>query len=430
VHLVPLVLIIAGHLYVDMCQAMLPVLLPILKVAFRLSYTQVGIAAGLSAFMSSIIQPVFGWLSDRWRTEWFVPAGVAWSALAMGGLGFAPSFGAVLALLAAAGIGTAAFHPKASIGVARHAGSHRALAMSCFTAAGNAGWAIGPTVTLGLLAWLQLPGLTLVVPGGVGLGLLLARFAGRRPAAARAAVPAEPAGGARASGQLATLIALVSLRSWTYSGTTAFLPLALEARGIPVGVGGQYLSLFLLAGAVGSVIGGHLADRFGRRAVLVATHTLFVPCILLFLQGGAAGALRLALLAAAGASLLATFSLALVVAQEILPRRMGLASGLILGLSFGVGAVGTSVTGLLADLFGLPTAFVLQSLLPLGAAGLSLLLREPSAQTPDAAAGRGEPAGFGTGGARAGSRAGPRAPSSRAGQQASPEAETNPRTEF
>ena len=387
--ILPLALIIAGHVYVDMCQAMLPVLLPILKETYRLNYTQVGIAAAISAFMSSIIQPIFGLLSDRWRTEWFVPAGVAWSALVMGSVGFAPTFGALLAMLTLAGIGTAAFHPKASIGVSVHAGSHRAFAMSCFTAAGNAGWAIGPTVAIVLLAWFHLPGLLLVIPGGLLFGGLLSRFTGRRAPAPSPAAPGDPASGAAATGQMGILIGLVSLRSWTYSGTTAFLPLVLQTRGIPVAAGGRYLSLFLLAGALGSVIGGHVADRFGRRVVLVGTHALFVPCMLLFIDGGPPGALGLVLLAASGASLLATFSLALVVAQEILPRRMGLASGIILGLSFGVGAVGTSLTGLVADLFDLPTAFRIQSLLPLGAAALSLRLRERPKVAPEVAPARG-----------------------------------------
>ncbi|MBI3080157.1 MAG: MFS transporter, partial [candidate division NC10 bacterium] len=154
----PLFLLVAGHIVVDATQNILPVLLPLVKVTFGLSYTQVGLVAALLSLTSSLTQPIFGWLADRWRTDWLLPAGVAWTALFMGTTGVAPSYPALLLAVGLAGLGTAAYHPKASVGVAAASGIRKGAAMSFFSAGGNLGFAIGPVLGAFLLARFSAPG--------------------------------------------------------------------------------------------------------------------------------------------------------------------------------------------------------------------------------------------------------------------------------
>ena len=159
----PLFLIVLGHTVVDAFQNILPVVLPLLQQRFGLSYSRVGLAAALLTISSSMIQPVFGWLSDRWDTQWFLPAGIVWTGMFMGVVGLVPSYWALLLVLTLTGIGTAAFHPVASLAAAHASGTQRGLGMSFFTAGGNLGFALGPILIASLLTWFSLKGTALLM---------------------------------------------------------------------------------------------------------------------------------------------------------------------------------------------------------------------------------------------------------------------------
>ncbi len=382
----PIVLILLSHAVVDSCQNILPVVLPLLRDRFGLSYSQVGLAAALLTISSSLIQPVFGWMSDRWGTQWFLPAGILWTGILMGMVGLVPSYWTLLLVLGLTGVGTAAYHPVAAMAAAHAARSQRGLGVSFFSVGGNLGFALGPI----LMTWILflgfgLKGTTLLIlPGLAAAGFvhvyrreIEVPFVGakERRQQQRAAIPWP---------KLSTLCALITLRSWGYSGLIIFLPLFLREQGIDLSVAGRALFVFLFFGALGGMLGGHLSDRVGRQQV-IAISLLTFP----FLMAAAlalSGPPRWILLAVAGMALLASFSVTVVFAQELLPQHLGLASGLTLGLAFGAGGLGVGMSGLMADLLGLRTSVWMLVFLP-GLAGLvALKLRSPRTRLHEAPA--------------------------------------------
>jgi FSR family fosmidomycin resistance protein-like MFS transporter len=175
--------------------------------------------------------------------------------------------------------------------------------------------------------------------------------------------------------RLATLCALIALRSWGYSGLIIFIPLFLLDQGVALALTGRALFVFLFFGALGGILGGHLSDRVGRQQVIAVS--LLVFPFLMAAALGLSGPWRWIFLATAGMALLASFSVTVVFAQDLLPRHLGLASGLTLGLAFGAGGLGVGMSGLMADLLGLRRAVWALALLP-GLAGiLALWLQAP-----------------------------------------------------
>jgi FSR family fosmidomycin resistance protein-like MFS transporter len=360
-------LAVLGHAVVDASVNILPVVLPLLADRFQLTYGQVGVVAAVMNLSSSVIQPALGWIADRRRTAWLIPAGIAWTGVFMGCVGLAPSYAGLLGVVLLAGLGSAAFHPIASIVVAQASGNRRGLGMSLFATGGNLGFAIGPVLAAWLLRWGGLPAtLVLIVPGC----LMAAAFAVSRPAVAGGLASGEPAGVSRYSvpwRQLSVLCALITFRSWGYAGLIVFIPLWLHAQGGSTDEAGRALFVFLFAGAVGGLIGGILSDRVGRQPVVALSLIVFPGLMAMALL--IPGPLRWGALAGAGMVLMASFSVTVVYAQELLPRHPGLASGLALGLAFGTGGLGVALSGFLADLIGLTRSIWGLVFLP-GVAGL------------------------------------------------------------
>lgn len=371
----PIILIVISHILVDTTQSSLSILLPVARETFGLNYTQVGIVAGTLFVTSSVIQPLFGYLADRWQANWFMAVGVGWTALVMGLVGTAPTYGVLLLLVGLAGLGTAAFHPQAGISVANLSPARRGLGMSFFSAGGNVGFALGPLVGAWILSRFHLRGTLLFVIPGLFMGGLL--FGLRRITCPVEKSAEGPRGMVRVGMgrlvDLGLLSVVTALRSWTYTGTMAFLPLYLTARGAALTVSGRYLFLFLLAGAVGGLAGGFLSDRVGRIPVIAISHGIFPFAMGAFLL--LEGPWRLLMLAGAGASLLASFSVIVVLAQELLPERMGMVSGLVFGLAFGTGGLGVGLSGLVADAWGLGPVMAVHTILPAFASVLALFIR-------------------------------------------------------
>ena len=364
-----------SHTIVDGSQNILPVVFPLLVDRLHLSYGQVGMAAALLNVSSSVIQPGFGWISDRRPTRWFMPVGIAWTGLFLSVVGLVPSYPTLLLVLLLAGLGTAAFHPIASIAVAHASGNRRGFGMSCFSAGGNLGFAIGPVMAAWLMTWLGLPGTLLVILPSLLMAAAMHVWRGEFASPTRADGTGEhQARGPIPWGLLSRLCAIITLRSWAYSGLVVFIPLLLHERGVSVLLAGRALFVFLFFGALGGMLGGYLSDRIGRQQVIVASlvgFPLFMAVAML-----PSGPLSWSFLAIAGISLLASFSVTVVFAQELLPQHLGVASGLTLGLSFGAGGVGVALSGWLADLFGLQISVWLLVLLP-GIAGLIALTLSP-----------------------------------------------------
>jgi FSR family fosmidomycin resistance protein-like MFS transporter len=336
----------SGHLATDFANGALPALLPFFVDKFDLSYTLAAAAVLASAVSSSIVQPLFGLWSDRRGAIWLLPAGVALAGIGIGLASAAPNYPLVLVCVVISGLGVAAFHPEGSKFAAFAGGPRRASAMSFFSIGGNLGFALGPTVATPLVLALGLTGgLLLAVPGLVVAVVLLALipFLGSFAPERRQVESDQP----DRPGALLLLLGVIAFRSVSWFGLITFVPLWEVSLGHSKSQGSHLLSLMLLAGGLGTLAAGQLADRFGRRPVLIASTAATAPLILIFvIVGGVPGAIALA---GVGISVIGTFGVTMVMSQEYLPRHIGMASGLSIGLSIGLGGVGAVALGAVAD---------------------------------------------------------------------------------
>ena len=343
----------SGHLATDFANGALPALLPFFVDKFDLSYTLAAAAVLASAVSSSIVQPLFGLWSDRRGAIWLLPAGVALAGIGIGLASASPNYPLVLVCVVISGLGVAAFHPEGSKFAAFAGGPRRASAMSFFSIGGNLGFALGPTVATPLVLALGLTGgLLLAVPGLIIAVVLLALipFLGSFAPERRQVESDQP----DRPGALLLLLGVIAFRSVSWFGLITFVPLWEVSLGHSKSQGSHLLSLMLLAGGLGTLAAGQLADRFGRRPVLIASTAATAPLILIFvIVGGVPGAIALA---GVGISVIGTFGVTMVMSQEYLPRHIGMASGLSIGLSIGLGGVGAVALGAVADSIDLRAA--------------------------------------------------------------------------
>jgi FSR family fosmidomycin resistance protein-like MFS transporter len=372
-----------GHLATDFAAGALPALLPFLVDKFDLSYTLAGLTILAWACSSSIVQPAFGLLSDRRGALWLLPTGLVLAGLGIGLAAAAPSYWVMLVLVTVSGLGTAAYHPEGTKFAAYVSGRRRASGMSLFSIGGNLGYALGPVVATALVLELGLRGgLLLALPPLALAALLLALVPYLRDFTPDA--PAHDAHiGEDRPGAMAVLLGVVALRSVTWFGLIAFIPLWEVANGRSEAYGNHLLAAMLFAGGVGTLAAGPIADRIGCRPVLIASVVAVGPLVLVYLlAGGPAGAVALALV---GVCVIGTFGVTMVMSQEYLPRHIGMASGLSIGLSIGLGGTAAVGLGALADAVDLRTALYVCAAAPVAAAALCLLLpssRVRSIRTP------------------------------------------------
>jgi FSR family fosmidomycin resistance protein-like MFS transporter len=370
----------AGHAAVDLCQGAVPALLPFLIAERQWSYAAAGALVLAATIGSSIVQPLFGALSDRLSLPWLMPGGVFVAGAGIALVGVAPSFALAMVVTTISGLGVAAFHPEGARYANYASGARRGTGMSLFSVGGNAGFALGPILVTPAVLLLGLHGTLLlaVLPAVAGavLAIELAHLGRRRRVAVDAAAArraAAPEAGADRWGPFARLGGVVALRSGVYFGLQAFVPIwFVHHLGESKTIGNAALTAMLLAGAVGTLAGGRLVDRVGRRPVLLGSVALQLPLLVLFVVSGSAAAV--ALLALVGFVTIATFSVTVLMGQEYLPRRLGIASGVTLGLAIGLGGLAASALGVLADAAGLPAVMWTIAALPLPMLALTLSL--------------------------------------------------------
>lgn len=364
----------AAHAINDMYQSAVPALLPFLVAERGLTYAAAGGLVLAASAVSSLLQPLLGAASDRRALPALMPVGILVAGAGIAAAALSPGYLATAAAVLLSGVGVAAFHPEA----ARHAnyasGTRRATGMSVFSVGGNLGIAAGPAAVTFLASAGGVPGVAwIALPAGLAAALLareLPLLASFRPAveAARAAAPQPPR-----LGPFLTLSSIIVIRSMMSFGLAAFVPLWLvSARGVPRGRATLALTVMLLAGAVATLVGGRLADRFGRRRVLLGSLLPLAPLILLTLR--TPGAAVLVPLAVTGAFSIASYSVAVVMGQEYMPGREGIAGGVTMGLAIGLGGAGVPLLGLVADRWGVASVFGPIAALPVIAAALALAL--------------------------------------------------------
>lgn len=367
-----LLALMTGHFVNDMLGNVLPQLYPIAKDRFHISNADVGFLTLAYTVGSSLLQPFFGHLSDRWQTRWMAPTILAWSVIWVSVCGLANSFWLLFAVAALAGIGSGAYHPLGASSASRVSDPRvRNTALSLYTVAGSTGYAIGPLLAVVALTWLGARGtLLFLIPGVFGVALLASQMGSVvRSAARRAAIDVVDQQQVIPYGALARIVGVVMLRSWSFLALVQFIPVWYDDLGYSRAVYGPLTTTMIVAGAAGTLVGGALSDRIGGKVVIVGSQLLCIPAILGFVQFP--GAAAFALGAVFGVLSDSSLSVTLTAAQRLLPGRTGIASGVILGLGFITGGVGVPITGYIGDRAGIDVALSLLALLCLGAAVLA-----------------------------------------------------------
>lgn len=371
----------AGHGAVDFGQGAVPALLPFLIDAHGLSLASATALLSAATIGSSIVQPLFGLWADRLSSPLLLPAGLAGSAIGLGAAGLCDSYILLALALVASGLGVAAFHPEGARLAGAASGDQRGKGMSYFSVGGNAGFALGPVLTAPVCAVLGLGFTPLLALPGLAMAVVTARRLPALTAEAGAATAVRTVtgdAGRAAWWPFARLVAAAVSRTAAFFALQAFIPIWIvhHLGGSSAG-GDAVLAAMLAAGAVGTLVGGRCADRFGRRSVLV---TAMAPLALVLVALPHVGLVPFVVLVAlTGLALDGPFSTTVVLGQEYLPGRHGLASGITLGLAIGLGGLLAAALGALADATSLTTTMEILPLFALLALGAAVSLPEPRA---------------------------------------------------
>ena len=377
-----LLILSLGHLTVDIYQGALPATLPFIKDKLDLSYALAGLILVAANMASSILQPVFGYLSDRKAMPMLLPMGLLAAGTGFSMIMIPAHFALVLFLVVISGLGVASYHPEGYKTAHFFTGERSATGMSIFSVGGNLGFSLGPILALSLIGYLGAPALPLIlVPALVSTVVILAY---RRTVAAPLVSHSEAVRKTKtrtttdAYVALCLVIFIVIMRSWTQLGLMTYIPFYYinVLKGNPL-FAGKLVSVFLACGAIGTLLGAPLADRWGYR--FFVRLSMFLSTVTLpffFLPAVQNSILIFFVLGLQGVFLVATFSVTIVMAQKILPHKLGVASGLLVGFAIGTGGMGVTLLGIVADRFGVPAALQSIMIIPLVGFIASLFLRE------------------------------------------------------
>ncbi len=375
----PIWLIACAHAVTDLSSGALFVALPFFKAKFGLSYAELTGIVLMQNLTSSVSQPIFGYWSDRKSRLWWMPFGCVIVGTVMLASLLVPTYPLVLLCISVSGLGSAIFHPEGAKIVNRLSGKAKGKGAGFFSVGGNAGFALGSlflgTLLLGNPALRYLFALPNIV-----IGILL--FLATKKQFVRLLPQSEPSGAAKANIRISmnlpllALLGMVLTRATVNSGISTFVPLYYTSflHGSSA-YAASLLTVYLAAGAAGTLLGGPLSDRYGSKKVMLYSILPVAPLLYLFKVWDGVGAfISLALVSV---FLAATFTSSLVMAQKMMPDNIATASGLTLGFSIGLGAMGVLALGHVADGLGLSWVFNLLSVLPIIGFILTLFVREP-----------------------------------------------------
>ncbi|MEW1747775.1 MFS transporter [Streptomyces angustmyceticus] len=380
----PLTLLSLSHACVDIYQGAVAALVPFFLAERAYTYAAASGIVLAASLLSSVAQPLFGALTDRRPMPWLLPVSTLAGGVGIALSGIGGSYAPTLAVVAVAGLGVAAYHPE-SARIARIASRGSHTAMGLFSLGGNIGFAAAPLMVSAVVATGGLRASPLlVVPALAGAALCVAALRGPAlPAAAAAASSARTAAGTDDWPAFLKMSGAVVCRSIVFVGLSAFLSLYAQQRtGGGEFAGTAALFVLYLGGALGTVAGGRLATRYGRVAVVRRAYALTVPAVAGLVL--VPGPLLYLFTALTSAGLYVPFSLHVTLGQDYLPRRVGTAGGVTLGLTVSIGGLAGPLIGAAADATSLQTA--LAPLIALPAVGWLLLrtLHEPA--VPEATA--------------------------------------------
>ncbi len=370
-------LLATAHVTDDLNQSFIPALLPYLIVWRGLSHTDAGTLVLAQAISSSVLQPVIGYVADRRSMPWLIAIGLMLAGGGVALVGFMPTLPLMWIGALISGIGVASFHPEAARFANYVAGAKKATGMRWFAAGGNVGFAVGPIFATAVVAAWGLPGtLAACIPVTV-IGIIVLLELKRLRTFIPAHATSRSGQGTDDWASFGKLSAFVTVRAMAYFGFVAFVPLYVVEvlHGSPA-VGDSMLTGFLLAGVLGTLSGGVIADRFGRRIVLFSSTVLaaLMTAVLVALTHQGNLLLAIPLLLVTGFVFVASQSAFVVLGQEYLPNRMGLASGVTLGLAVSLGGAFSPVMGAIADAHGVSATILASGVLSVIAALITLTL--------------------------------------------------------
>jgi MFS transporter, FSR family, fosmidomycin resistance protein len=378
----------AGHLCIDLCQGALPALLPFLIVERGLTLAEAATLITAAALGSSIIQPLFGIWTDRFSSPVLMPFGALLTSVGIGAVGLCHSYAMIVVAVGIMGLGVAAFHPEAARIVNAVSLSRRGTGMSYFAVGGNIGFALGPLLTTPIVLAFGLDATPLIAVPGLLAAVVLVRRLGLirgylndagetghhhvRERPAQAWIP------------FSRLVALEVVRSTPFFVLQALVPIyVLRHFHSSKALAGAALTLMLIGGAAGTLIGARCANRFGGRRVMTCT---IVPMLILLVMLAHTGQFWfITVLVGVGFLLESPFSTIVLMGQEYLPGRIGLASGITYGFSIGLGGLIGSGLAALAGATGIAFVIGILPAFALLALGMSISLPSPSVAVASAA---------------------------------------------
>jgi FSR family fosmidomycin resistance protein-like MFS transporter len=362
------------HMLNDSMQAVIPAIFPILEKSMGLTFTQLGWIAFTLNMTSSIMQPIVGWYTDKTTSPYLLPFGMLASLIGMLGIAYADSFYTIVISVIGIGLGSAVFHPEGSRVAYMAAGNRRGLAQSIYQVGGNSGTSLAPIMTalvfvpLGQFGAIWFTSFAAVaifvlsfVSGWYSKQLVhfprVKKLTGEKKAINKKRKKQVIAA-------MGLLVFLVFARSWYFSGIGNYYQFYLiHDYGLTIRQAQGYIFVFMAAGVLGTFFGGPIADRLGKRNMIFWSMIGTAPLALLLPHVGLWAIFPLFFMI--GFILNTSFSVTVVYAQELVPGRIGMVSGLIVGLAFGMGALGSVVLGKIADITSISHTMLLISFLPL-----------------------------------------------------------------
>ena len=362
------------HLLNDAIQAVVPAMFPILEKSMGLSFTQLGIIAFSLNMVSSVMQPLVGFVTDKKPMPYALPIGLTFTLVGILGLGFASNFAWIVLAVVFIGLGSAVFHPEGSRVAYMAAGNRRGLAQSIYQVGGNTGQALAPLITALILVPLGQRGaswFTIVAALAVILLIYIAGWYNQRlnqsPKTAkgkRTGMDQKVGLSKEVKNTIVFILLLIFARTWYTSGMTNFYTFyAIKEYGLTIKQSQLFLFAFLVSGAIGTFFGGPLSDRFGKKQIISFSMLATVPFSILIPY--VPQTIAFIFLIFTGFILMTSFSVTVVYAQELVPGKIGTMSGLTVGLAFGMGAIGSVGLGYLADWIGLQSMITWLGVLPL-----------------------------------------------------------------
>ena len=365
-----------AHLLNDMYSNYLPQLLPFLVVLYHgFSATHAAIIISAFSLTSSFTQPLFGYFMDRQGKRWLAYIGTLWMSTMLSLTGLVHSYLLLVILASLAGLGTAVFHPQASTMVNVLSKDRKAVLLSVFVAFGNFGFALGPLLLVPLFQTFGLKATVVTIIPGIIVAFLLFLFSPKDqistsvPPTLRVVFKALK----RSARELIAIVAVIAVRSLTYTGLLTILPLYFKYKNLSNIQASHLITIMLATGAIGGIIGGFLSDYYGRKQLIIGSLLLSTPLFFGFLLTD--GWLSTVFLALAGAALLSNFSVTVVAAQEAIPDNKALAAGISMGFANGLGGLAVIMIGRIGDIWGLNSAVELLFILPVIAGMMGFFMK-------------------------------------------------------